>query len=557
MAPRTIRRADGKIVNKGLWSSAILTLKRKIDQQGSKLDCILKILSDNNAEANQRGTATQDLHPPSTTEQRKPCKPLPKRTSNYSLSLASQLNPPSYDSLEIFRRLRNPKKSKPPYPRHNQSQSRLLQLPSELRNSIYELVLISANPIEDPSSQSAEKRNDNTKRIGDINSSLLMTCRMVLDEAKPILYGRNIFVFDAWDFSAWRDHAGLVTRVNFVIGRTIYGDRSEAIAVRAKGFTDCVFVEQSSTYPLPFHTLVPLLKELVLDFSAWELRKDERFPPTLLKRMKETPLKLAKLALLGLGNHGHIRKELEEALVEKSTPQIALTELEDQKQTLDTSANAVSAAPSPSNLVNDVNAYDLGQATATSPMSIDDLDAYGFKSESDTNVIAGPSSSSSPVDLNRRLAQALQPASTSGSSFSNRFSFLDHESDKSQSSSGTSSKKISSKKRKILEESNTSTTSNTGRSSGSSKRIKSCNNTEAMDLDSEASDDALEKITATKTTGKRSAKGLSIAPLENILAKKRNRQSNLTQDTPTIDELVAEQPSPPSTAREDYASRIK
>ena len=555
MAPRTIRRADGKIVNKGLRSSAILTLRRKIDQQGFKLDRILKILSDNNAEANQRETTTQDPRPP-TTEQRKPCKILPKRTSNNSISLASQLNPLSRDSLKFFRRLRSPKQSKPLYPRHNQSQSRLLQLPSELRNSIYELVLISANPIEDPSSQSAEKRNDNTKRIGDINSSLLMTCRMVLDEAKPILYGRNIFVFDAWGFAAWRDHTSLVTRAKFVIGRTTYGDRSEAIAVRAKGFTDCVFVEQDSTYPLPFHTLVPLLKELVLDFSAWELRKNERFPPTLLKRMKETPLKLAKLTLLGLRNHGHVRKELEEALVEKSTPQMALTEFEDQKQIFGASANALSVAPSPANLVNDINAYDLGQVTAAFPMSIDDLDWYNLESESDTNAVAGLSSSSSPVDLTRQLAQALQPTSPSVSFFSNRFGFLDHEPNKLQSSSGTSSKKISSKKRKTLEESDTSTISDTGRSSGSSKRIKICNNKEAIDLDSEESDDSREKITAAETTRKRSANTPFLSLPQNILAKKRNRLSNLTQDTPTIDELLVEQASPPSTSTGDCASRM-
>ena len=63
--------------------------------------------------------------------------------------------------------------------------SRLLQLPSELRNRIYELALIQLNPIRLPLGQSERDKR-----------ALLRTCHQIHDEAVGIYYGNNAFVAD-------------------------------------------------------------------------------------------------------------------------------------------------------------------------------------------------------------------------------------------------------------------------------------------------------------------------------------------------------------------------
>lgn len=74
----------------------------------------------------------------------------------------------------------------------DQSASRLLSLPSELRNAIYELLLI-----QDSRSAPADERQRSSSSGGGghcICANVLRTCRQVHAEAAPILYGENMFV---------------------------------------------------------------------------------------------------------------------------------------------------------------------------------------------------------------------------------------------------------------------------------------------------------------------------------------------------------------------------
>ncbi|KAF2216591.1 hypothetical protein CERZMDRAFT_93883 [Cercospora zeae-maydis SCOH1-5] len=67
----------------------------------------------------------------------------------------------------------------------NQSSSRLLSLPSELRNAIYELLLI--QDIRIPIHQ---RRRPHDRFCANI----LQTCKLIHAEAAPILYGENTFL---------------------------------------------------------------------------------------------------------------------------------------------------------------------------------------------------------------------------------------------------------------------------------------------------------------------------------------------------------------------------
>jgi hypothetical protein len=73
---------------------------------------------------------------------------------------------------------------------------RLLKIPSELRNRIYELVLIQPDPIRLPLGQSEKDKR-----------ALLRTCHQIHDEAVGIYYGNNAFVADC---GAWFLNADLI-----------------------------------------------------------------------------------------------------------------------------------------------------------------------------------------------------------------------------------------------------------------------------------------------------------------------------------------------------------
>ena len=83
--------------------------------------------------------------------------------------------------------------------RHEIQQTcRLLRLPSELRNRIYELILIQEDQIRMPAG-----RTEGDKR------ALLCTCHQIHDEAVGIYYGNNAFIADcgSWflnaDLTCW------------------------------------------------------------------------------------------------------------------------------------------------------------------------------------------------------------------------------------------------------------------------------------------------------------------------------------------------------------------
>ena len=74
--------------------------------------------------------------------------------------------------------------------------SRLLNLPSELRNRIYELVLIQPDAIRLPQGRSEAGKRD-----------LLCTCHQIHNEAVSIYYGNNAFIADC---GAWFLNADLI-----------------------------------------------------------------------------------------------------------------------------------------------------------------------------------------------------------------------------------------------------------------------------------------------------------------------------------------------------------
>ena len=86
--------------------------------------------------------------------------------------------------------------------------SRLLQLPSELRNRIYEFALTQPNAIRLPLGQSERDKR-----------ALLRTCHQIHDEAVGIYYGNNAFVADcgAWflnvDLISWLRGLGWKKRI--------------------------------------------------------------------------------------------------------------------------------------------------------------------------------------------------------------------------------------------------------------------------------------------------------------------------------------------------------
>ncbi|KAF2831490.1 hypothetical protein CC86DRAFT_402011 [Ophiobolus disseminans] len=72
----------------------------------------------------------------------------------------------------------------------NKQTSRLLRLPAELRNRIYELALNQGNIQLFPGIQ-ADSRPEDKPEL-----ALLRTCRQILSEASPIFYSINTFEFE-------------------------------------------------------------------------------------------------------------------------------------------------------------------------------------------------------------------------------------------------------------------------------------------------------------------------------------------------------------------------
>ena len=219
---------------------------------------------------------------------------------------------------------------------NQQLRSRFFSLPPELRNEIYDLVLISARPLINPYVQIETKRDDSTERIGDINSSVLVTCRLLYDEALPVLYQKNLFVFHSHcevilfnsgnggrHFSSERTQR--IARATLDIDRNYYCDHFPQMALEVEGWVNGVFGDGTKRIAPPEQPseagyMFASLQELTLDFSKWRLAKSDHFPPSFLKGIKETNWKLKKLTIIGLEEHEEVQEDLEKALLVEPPP---------------------------------------------------------------------------------------------------------------------------------------------------------------------------------------------------------------------------------------------
>ena len=86
---------------------------------------------------------------------------------------------------------------------NQQQQCHFLRIPAEIRVAIYDLILVSrdwiANAHKLLDSDDSIDATNHEARIGGIDSRILQTCRTVLREAGPILYGKNTFYFSKQD----------------------------------------------------------------------------------------------------------------------------------------------------------------------------------------------------------------------------------------------------------------------------------------------------------------------------------------------------------------------
>ncbi|MCJ1384155.1 hypothetical protein MMC17_007271 [Xylographa soralifera] len=212
----------------------------------------------------------------------------------------------------------------------SQPQSRFMWLPRELRNQIYELVLVSSRPIIEPHEQMSENRNDATARLGDINSSLLMTCQLIYAEAMPVLYGTlNTFQFGdprlirLFAVSGCRRPADSMRHVRLVFSRP-YPRDFKGRAAAAKSWVDSHFPMFDTT-----RMLLPGLTDLELDLTAWGMQSADVFPPSLVKGLKRRGWKVQTLVLRGLENQP-VLKELLEQILLKTPPARLLTSEDDQ-----------------------------------------------------------------------------------------------------------------------------------------------------------------------------------------------------------------------------------
>ncbi|MCJ1438993.1 hypothetical protein MMC27_008383 [Xylographa pallens] len=212
----------------------------------------------------------------------------------------------------------------------SQPQSRFMCLPQELRNQIYELVLVSSGPIVEPHKQMSKNRDDATTRIGDINSSLLVTCRRVYVEAEPVLYGtlntfqfgypRHIRLFTA---GGYHHPADSIRHASLVFPKP-YPRDFKGRAAEAKAWVNCLFPMFDKK-----DVLLPRLEELELDLTSWEMRTADVFPPSLVKGLQKRGWKVQKLVLRGLEEQPVLTELLEQTLLQ-SPPARVLTNEDDQ-----------------------------------------------------------------------------------------------------------------------------------------------------------------------------------------------------------------------------------
>lgn len=91
-------------------------------------------------------------------------------------------------------------KDEPVTPKDQDECPLFFAIPVEIRHMIYQHILTTLEPIEKAHKHLGSKDTallDNYKPIPNIDATILRTCRMIYNEALPILYGQNTFTFSS------------------------------------------------------------------------------------------------------------------------------------------------------------------------------------------------------------------------------------------------------------------------------------------------------------------------------------------------------------------------
>ena len=91
-------------------------------------------------------------------------------------------------------------KDEPVTPKDQDECPLFFAIPVEIRHMIYHHILTTLEPIEKAHKHLGSKDTallDNYKPIPNIDATILRTCRMIYNEALPILYGQNTFTFSS------------------------------------------------------------------------------------------------------------------------------------------------------------------------------------------------------------------------------------------------------------------------------------------------------------------------------------------------------------------------
>ncbi|CZT18634.1 uncharacterized protein RCC_04478 [Ramularia collo-cygni] len=77
------------------------------------------------------------------------------------------------------------------------------KLSAELRNEIYELLVVSDHPIALPRLQYEEDVGKDTKETRSINPNFFRVCKQIRQGCKPMLYGSNTFTMIEGGYRNW------------------------------------------------------------------------------------------------------------------------------------------------------------------------------------------------------------------------------------------------------------------------------------------------------------------------------------------------------------------
>ena len=209
------------------------------------------------------------------------------------------------------------------------------KLPTEIRFMIYKQLLISRSGIENAHKYLGPNLSllsiHNVRPYG-ISSTILRTCQLIYDEARPILY-KNRFRFREIDDMGEFARAGLVAKPSTLIygfQQTVYGRLTELTSLSLCLGTRSSFIISSERKHLIEHwhgffnnrrcwdpVAFPSLRKLRLDFTKWQLTEAEEDSLTVSAIVKRFELsgKLQKLVVKGVMHEQNLR-DLKDGFVE-------------------------------------------------------------------------------------------------------------------------------------------------------------------------------------------------------------------------------------------------